>query len=300
MTFGTKSILHDDDLPICVAYLILAHGSPEQLLRLVQALPRNSPIFIHFDRRSDQALYSRAATLLGNRPKLEFVDRYTCRWGGIGIVEGTISAIRGLVRSKIDFDYAILLSGSDYPIKSNRQIARFLQERQGSEFIESFLLTERNRWSDQGGYFRAPDRFLARHIRFRSKVFRMPGLRRLPAGLKPYGGSQWWCLSNIAIRYIADFTDRNPQLLAFCRSSFIPDEAYIQTVISNSHFADHVVQDDLRVIIWDRPQPPYPATLTLDDLDMLSSSPKLFARKFDLNKCPEIYKALDELNAYLR
>ena len=138
-------------------------------MRLVQALLRNSPIFIRFDRRADQALYSQAVGLLKNRPKLEFVDRYPCWWGGIGIVEGTVSAIRGLVRSKMDFDYAVLLSGSDYPSKSNREIATFLQERQGAEFIESFLLTERNRWFDQGGYFKAPDKFLARHLHFRSK-----------------------------------------------------------------------------------------------------------------------------------
>ena len=290
----------DDEFPICVAYLILAHRSPEQLLKLVQALPKNSPIFIHFDRRADQALYDRAFALLGNRPKLEFVHRFTCRWGGIGIVEGTISAIRALVRSKMDFDYAILLSGSDYPIKSNREIATFLQEHQGNEFIESVLLTERNRWSDQGGLFKAPHKLLGRHLRFRSRVWRLPGLRRLPAGLKPYGGSQWWCLSNVAIRYIAEFTDRTPQLLSFCRASFIPDEAYIQTVLSNSHLANRVAQDDLRVIIWDRPQPPYPAILTLNDLDLLLSSTKLFARKFDLDKYPEIYKALDDRNASCR
>ena len=46
-------------------------------------------------------------------------------------------------------------------------------------------------------------------------------------------------------------------------------------------------------MIWDTP-PPYPATLTLRDLDVLLASNKFFARKFDMHIDADILQALDD------
>ncbi len=71
------------------------------------------------------------------------------------------------------------------------------------------------------------------------------------------------------------------------------DESFIQTIVSNSHLADRITGDDLRLTIWDRPLPPYPATLTLEDLGTLRASHKHFARKFDVNVDVTILDVLD-------
>jgi hypothetical protein len=292
-----EAITSSAPLPVTVAYLILAHQNPDQLLRLVAALPASSPVMIHFDLRVDPALYKRSIALLSNRPQLSFVKRHKCWWGAFGIVQGTISLIQTLVASNAHFDYATLLSGSDYPIKSNYEIAAFLDRNRGSEFIESFLLTAPNRWTGHEGYYKAPEKVLCRHIRLRSRVLRLPGLRKMPKGLQPFGGSQWWTLSREAIIYIAHFVERTPEFLSFSKHSFIPDESFIQTIVSNSHLASRVTGDDLKLTVWDRLTPPYPAILTLDDLDMLRASDKLFARKFDVRVDETILRALDDRNA---
>jgi hypothetical protein len=283
-------------LPVTVTYLILAHDRAPQLARLVAALPTSSPVFIHFDLRAKQSDFESAKKLLGDRPNLRFVERHWCRWGAIGIVRGTVSLIQAAQASGQHFDYAILLSATDYPIKSHRDIANFLHENRGKEFIESFSLTIPNRWSKQGGYYKAPDRLVCCHFRVASRIFRVPVHRRLPYGLRPYGGEQWWCLSNEAITYIAKFVDRNPKLLRFCKQSFIPDEAFIQIILSNSYLADRITGDSLRFSIWDRPNPPYPAILGIGDLDVLLTSHKLFARKFDMTRDSGIFDALDDRN----
>jgi hypothetical protein len=268
-------------LPATVAYLILAHGNPAQLARLVNALPGSSPVLIHFDLRTADVVYQEVRRLLGSRPMLHFVKRQKCWWASFGIVEGTINLIQSLDALDVPYDYATLLSGADYPIKSNFEIASFLDRNRGREFIESFLLTAPNRWSEEGGYSKSPRRVLGRHFHFRSRMIRLPGLRTMPAGLKPYGGSQWWTLSRETIRYLAEFIGRTPQAVAFFKGSFAPDESFIQTVVSNSSLAERVTGDNLRIAIWGRPLPPYPATLTLDDRDLLRSSHQHFARKFD-------------------
>jgi hypothetical protein len=283
--------------PVIVAYLILAHGNPKQLKRLVGTLPTSSPIFIHFDSRADRSLYEQSVTLLGGRPNLHFVKRHRCRWGAIGIVEGTMSLIDAATTSAVPFDYAMLLSGSDYPIKSNQEISLFLRHNWGHEFIESELLTESNRWSNHGGNYKTPEKVLSRHLRFRSRIFRLPGLRTLPAGLKPYGGSQWWCLTSGALMLISQFVRENADLMKFFRYTFIPDESFIQTILSNSKLQGQITGDEIRLVVWDRPDPPYPATLKIEDLELILSSKKLFGRKFDSSKDAAILDALDERNA---
>lgn len=282
-------------LPVTVAYLILAHGNPRQLARLVDALPRSSPVLIHFDLRAADAAYQEVRRLLGSRPRLHFVKRQKCWWGSFGIVEGTINLIQGLNALDVPYDYATLLSGSDYPIKSNLEIASYLDRNRGNEFIESFLLTAPNRWSEDGGYSKSPRRVLGRHVHVRSRLIRLPGLRTMPAGLKPYGGSQWWTLSREAVRYIAEFIGRTPQAVSFFRGCFAPDESFIQTMVSNSSLAGRITGDNLRIAIWGRPLPPYPATLTMDDQELLRSSTRHFARKFD----PKVdSRILDWLDAW--
>lgn len=293
-----ENVGHPYGKSVTVAYLILAHANPEQLARLVSRLPASSPVLIHFDRRADPAAYAKSRQLLGDRPKLQFVKRHVCRWGAFGIVAGTISLIEALTAESADFDYATLLSGSDYPIKSNREVSAYLASNTSSEFIESFSLTEPNRWSGHGGYFKTPEKVLCRHFRFRSHVLRIPGLRTMPYGMLPYGGSQWWTLTKEAITYVANFVRRAPEFVSFSKWSYIPDESFIQSIISNSYLANRVTGNDLRFVVWDRPRPPYPAILTMRDLDQLLASDKLFARKVDANVDRNLLDALDRRNAH--
>lgn len=293
MQNGPQSVVAAQPPTLIVAYLILAHGNPRQLARLVNALPASSPVLIHFDRRAADAVYDEVTELLGSRPMLHFVKRQKCWWASFGIVAGTINLIQGLNGLDVPYDYATLLSGSDYPIKSNSAIASYLDRHRDKEFIESFLLTAPNRWTDDGGYSTAPRRVLGRHLHFRSRLLRLPGLRKMPAGLKPYGGSQWWTLSRDAIRYIAEFIERTPRVVAFFRGSFAPDESFIQTIVSNSSLAGRVSGENLRIAVWGRPLPPYPATLTMDDQDLLRSSHRHFARKFNPAVDSRILDVLD-------
>ena len=283
--------------PLKIAYLILAHAGPQQLARLVATLPPGSPILIHFDRRADAAVYAQAVQLLSSRDNVRFVKRHACRWAAWGIVAATLTLIDALLDLQIDFDYATLLSGADYPIKSNREINAFLSAHRGTEFLETFLLTAPNKWSSHGGIYKAPHKLLCRHIRFRSRVFRLPGMRKLPAGLEPYGGSQWWTLTKTALEYIRHFVETTPQFVSFSKLSFIPDETFIQCILASSPLKERIRSDDLRVIIWDRPSPPYPATLMIEDLDLLLAANKLFARKFDSRLSGPVLDALDARNS---
>ena len=63
------------------------------------------------------------------------------------------------------------------------------------------------------------------------------------------------------------------------------DELFLQTIVMNSRFRNNLVNDSLRFIDWERGKP---YTFSDEDFQLLISSNKLFARKFDYEKCPGI------------
>jgi hypothetical protein len=276
-----------------VAYLILAHNRPDQLARLVSRLGESSPVLIHFDGRASQEEFEHARSAVAAiRSDVIFVRRIRCYWGDGGIMDATLELVRTLVGSQVAFDYAALLSGSDYPVMARGELRALLGKTPGREYIESFDLDAPNRWSTDEGLFQASARVRSRSIRFRSQVWKLPGTRTIPLGLRPFGGSQWWCLTRAFLVYAVAFTIDNPRFEAFFRRTFIPDESFMQTLISNSAFAGAVTGDNLTFAIWDRP-PIFPATLGMEDLPAIRASGKPFARKFDPSADPALLDTID-------
>lgn len=279
-----------------IAYIILAHKYPEQLVRLVSRLQtENTSFFIHVDGKTDQATYAQIVNQLQNIPNLYFVKRSKCFWGDFNIIKATIEGITTLLKSEVEFDYAILLSGQDYLIKTNTYLESFLEKHHKQEFMEYCSLhSPENKWYNQGGYYQSLKRIEWWHFHFRSKHLCVKKKRRFLPEIEPYGGSQWWCLSKDCLKYIKDFIEQNPTFVNYFKYTFIPDELFFQTIVLNSPFKDHVINDDLRYVDWDNPNPNAPATLLKKDFETLTFSSKLFARKFDMTRDVEILDLIDQ------
>ena len=133
-----------------IVYLILTHKLAEQLVRLVTVLnTQQSHFFIHVDARAE-SFFDEAKEKLSHFQNVNFVSkRYRCRWGQFSLIEATISCLETLIKSDIQFDYAFLLSGQDYPIKKVAYIKSFLKSNRGKQFIEYFPLKEKNKWTNK-------------------------------------------------------------------------------------------------------------------------------------------------------
>jgi hypothetical protein len=277
-----------------VAYIISAYRYPEQLVRLVDRLDAgNASFFVHVDRKSPDAVFQAMLGGLANRPNVVFLPRHRADWGGFGHVEATLKGIRAAFRSGEHFDRAVLLTGQDYPIKSNRHIAEFFAATGDREFMEFFPLPHAE-WQNQG-----MDRIenwhwhvSGRHVVIQPSRL-APIRRRLPDGLRPFGGSSYWCLTRDCLGYIHEYVMANPSVVRFFRHTDVPDELFFQTIVMNSAFAERTVNDNLRFILWDDPDPGSPKVLGMEHLAQLSTSPALFARKFDATVEPAILDAID-------
>lgn len=288
------------------AYIILAHNKPEQLGRLVNSLDDGrSEFFLHIDRASDKYPFRRA---LSRYCAWRFVKSEDGSWGQLGIVNATLNGLREIAKSGWTFDVVNLLSGQDYPLRSNRYIEHFFELNHSKIFMEFFPIPTEN-WSDQG-----LDRIRAYHVgdrrrRSRKKASRWLTTfgnasilfrRRFPRGLKPFGGPQWWSIPMIAVDEILSFVERRPDYRRYHRWSMLPDEMFFQTILANSpskEIAKNLVNNCLRFVDWHHPNPSAPATLTREYFDSMINSKALFARKFDASVDPTILDQLDEYRA---
>jgi Core-2/I-Branching enzyme len=277
-----------------IAYLIMGHRNPDQIIRLMDSLRDSNSFFVlHIDKRADDGVYAPLREYAAHNPDVFLTKRIRCYWGGFGIVNATIECVKTVVKTNRDFDYAILLSGQDYPIKSIGQIVEFFQKNRGKEFIESFPLSQPNRWTDHGGCYQAMNRVQYWTLFIRGRIFHVPLRRKFPGGCEPHGGSQWWCLSKECILYIEAFIRTNPGFVRFFKHVFIPDECLFQTIVSNSAFRDRIVGDHLRYIDWEHPNPNVPRTLEIGDFESLRRSPQIFARKFDADRSRKCLGLID-------
>lgn len=270
-----------------LAYIISAYRNLDQLDRLARRLQSgSSEVLVHVDKKTDDGAYSALMRGLANVASVHFLERHTCHWGGFGHVRATLKGIRELRRREVDFDYLILLTGQDYPIKSNDFIETFFEQNRGKSFMAYNALPTPS-WSPRGGL----DRIEYWHLRFHGKHLRLPWKRRFPHGLRPFGGGAYWCLSRACIELVSDFVAARPDVVDYFKHVDIPDELFFQTVIMNSELGETVVNDNLRYIDWTRGV--RPAVLEVRDLERLRESPKLFARKFDVHHDEEILDLID-------
>lgn len=131
------------------------------------------------------------------------------------------------------------------------------------------------------------------------KNFKIPRrvlvIRKFPKGFIPYFGSQWWILSKRDTEYILEFIKRNKAFTRFFRYALAPDEFFFQTIFINSPHKNNVINDNLSHIEWPKKfLSPSPIILTKDDFIKLEKSKALFARKLDIEKCPEIFNLIDK------
>jgi Core-2/I-Branching enzyme len=279
-----------------IAYIISAYKYPEQLIRLVERLNTDSTsFFVHVDKKTDDLIFRQMVNGLIHLSNVHFLRRYTCHWGGFGHVAATLEGINELFKSETDFDYAILLTAQDYPIKSNLFIDAFLEEHKGKLFVEFFALPH-DEWQNCG-----MDRIEAWHWHVFNRHFSFPSSccspikRNFPKGFKPFGGSSYWCLSRECIEYIHELTRQNRAFVNFFKHVDVPDEIFFQTIILNSPFAVQAVNDNLRYIDWKDLSSGSPAILCKNDLVNIAVSPKLFARKFDMTIDAGVLGMIDEM-----
>ena len=275
-----------------IAHLILTHGNPEHLERLIKRLQHpKADFFIHVDLKTDITPF----LYLENLGQVNFVrPRVQVHWGGYSIVEATLNGFESILQTNKRFDYINLLSGQDYPLKDVYEIHKFFRDNPGKVFTE-FLSVE-DEWHEAipriKRYFLTDTPFFgSTFLEQVINVFIPP--RKMPKKMKAFGRSQWFTMSSLHANTIVDYLLDYPEIVKFFRNTWGSDEFFFQTLIYNSDYRSDMVNDNLRYIDWSEGKPS-PKTLTIDDAEKLINSGKLFGRKFNSKVDSKILDYLDE------
>lgn len=306
-----------------ITYIILAYKNLELLKHTINVLDDEDISFIiHIDKKSRSLFNWECLKAKDNITLLSYKD---VTWGGIEMVEVIVSLLPKAI-SQNPNGYCILLSESDYPIKTNKYIKSYL-ENNPYNFIFGQQIPYYKGWIE-GGRRKTkcyalrlsneriasiePHKFnlsnlrqflkviLYNHHKFRKALqilYKYPK-RQHPDYLIPFGGEFWWVLKSECIQIILNFLNKHPDFIEYHQNTVIPDEIFMNTLVYNLFDPKEIKNSALRYINWTG-KGNSPKDITLKNtalLERILQSPDvLFARKItDISVCYYIDKYLNQ------
>lgn len=294
-----------------IHYLVLAHKSPEQLEMLAQSLSsKNSKIYIHIDGYSDLNVFQE------NNYLAEFCvfikKNIKIRWWWFSIVQATINWLQQIKEDRLDEeDYVVILSGQDFPIKSQDFINTYLNNSKSKSFIEyrpqpnenrnilnrvikyhfhdlviprrCNIIIERMVWIFYNIKSLGLRNQISCYVMQRIVNFFMPLKKYFVKECQLYRWSQRQIINGKHIHYILSHLKTSQGIRTYKEFKYTagPDELFFQTILLNSPYKNDIANIVQRYI--DRKSGPwFPRVLDESDYDNVSKSDKLFARKFEL------------------
>lgn len=297
-----------------VAYCVISHQLPGQLLRLVRAirsLSPQAPVLLHHDARGP-SIDRRALGALGEVQLLP--PEPAVEWGRGSQLDLQLRCLREAA-DRVDPDWLVLLSGQDYPVRRLDVVERELATADVDGFVEGHLVTPPAWRRDAGDDF-------ARRYFYHWRPVREPGrlgrrlvvaarpvlaLRDLPSGVvvghrarTPFTaampcrrGSDWLTLSRRSVRTVLRAAAERPGLVTHFRRTVSPTEAFAHTVL-HAEPGLSLSGDIRRHTAW-RPGSANPRVLDVSDLDAILASNTDFARKFDERVDARVLAELDRV-----
>lgn len=256
-----------------VGFIVLAHERLDRVATLVRHLRQEgAEAVVHLDRRVQPV------GLDGN----EVLQTRASDWGRFALVEAALDAAAKLL-AKPNVTHIALISGSCLPVRPIAGLIDHLAAHPGRDFIESVDIST-DPWVEDG---LSEERFTLWHPfshRHRPKLFSasvdfqraLRVRRRLPEGLRPHLGSQWWVLSAATLRAILQ-DHRLPAWRRFFRWAWIPDESFFQTLVRA--VAEQPPLPSLHFNRFDRRGKPY--VFHDDHAGLLGQCGSFLARKID-------------------
>lgn len=266
------------------AYLIMAHNQFDLLCKLIRELDYElNDIYIHIDKKAGEIDEEKFRTCV-KKSKLFFTDRISVTWGGESQIECEMLLFRMAASRK--YQYYHILSGVDFPIKTQKEIHEFFDANDGKEFIE-YWNRNQNEYlyrikyyyflQEKIGTYTYDAKTLMLRIKSKLSLFkqRLMGVDRLK-GIKSEIkiGPNWVSITDQMVRYLLE---KEPVIDKMFKQGIAADELFVQTLCWNSEFKANIFQGGpSRLIDWTRGKPYVWAE---EDFDEIKNSKCLFVRK---------------------
>ncbi len=221
-----------------VGIVMLVHTALDRAEQVVRHWTAGGcPVVLHVDGNVSLKSYRAFVAALADDPMVRFSQRHRCEWGTWGIVAASQSASELMLTEFADVRHLYLASGSCLPLRPVQELIDYLAARPRTDFIESATTADvpwtvggldAERFTLRFPFSWKRHRQLFDHYVELQRKLRMK--RRVPTGLVPHMGSQWWCLTRQTLSAILQDPERAAYDRYF-RKVWIPDESYYQTLV---------------------------------------------------------------------
>ena len=220
-----------------VGIVMLVHNAfdrAEQVARHWAAA--GCPVVIHIDKAVARRAHDAFVAALSDLKDVHFSPRKRCEWGTWGIVAASQGAAELMLSRFPKVAHVYLASGSCLPLRPVQELIDYLGDRPQTDFIESATTADvpwtvggldEERFTLRFPFSWRRNRYLFDRAVEVQRLLRLK--RRMPRGIVPHMGSQWWCLTRRTLSAILQDPDR-PTYDKFFRHVWIPDESYFQTL----------------------------------------------------------------------
>lgn len=283
------------------AYLIIAHNNFKVLEKLIRAIDdERNDIYIHIDKKTKDISIDHLKNLAKKANSINVYQKINTNWGGYSLPKVELFLLSKATKER--HAYYHLLSGADFPLKSQDMIHDFFLQNNGKEFVQ--VCDVYKDWTNRIKYYwffqETVGRYNSENLKLKQKLARRVqkvllniqkkiNVDRIHNQFAVYSGSQWFSITHEAALYVID----NENFIKHhFRYSNCSDELFLPILIGNSKFNDKTASNNnLRHIDWNRGRP---YVFKSSDYEELINCDDLFARKFDQNKDLEIIDKLYE------
>lgn len=287
-----------------IAFLLMVHENPEQINLFLQQLLtyEHSEIYIHVDLMQDNI---KSKLLTDNRIHI-LEQSIHGKWGDYA----QIKMIDMLLRYSYNHgahDYYSLHSGCDLAIRPVTEYAAYLARMKRYAYYYGPKLPRKD-WGHGGGLERLalsyppilrkkyPYKHPMRYVRALYQTAYEYGIikgKSFPRQYQFCGGSEWFTISEEAVKDYIEFLELHTDYDALFRDSLACDEIYhlsIFNMMKNGRPVEN--ENNLRYIDWSiRDTNPYagsPSICEMQYVTQIENSGAFFARKFDSRVDSEI------------
>lgn len=286
------------------AFLIMTHKSPELLSRIIHHLAQdNHYFFIHVDKRYKGDIRD-FADIISDVKNVIFIPRQSVYHGSVTQIYCEIALFANALNYHERMDYFHLISGQDYPIRSNVCFDLFFEKNNGRSFACIEGKDYHEEMMKRSYLIRTQIYHPNTNSLISSLFFRLTWRLQLQLNLrKPirdiWGGWNWKSLTRYVVKFMLEYINENPAFLRRFNYTLSCDEIYFQTIF-HKRMQEFKIEGllPLRYVSWEATHPVNdnyrPYILDERDLPFILSSQAFFCRKVDLPQSKMLLDLIDQ------
>lgn len=280
------------------AFLIGVYKNPEYVKELIlSVLSDKTNVYVHINKNNYEEFLN-VVDFFKDYSNVVFIHNIKVMWGGSTLLCSVKELIKMALENK-DNQWFHLITGQDVLIKPLSDLIHFFENDTLHNYVGYAPLPSSELW--RFNRYHLYDIIDVRSMRIYKIlefiIKKIPILfvyRKIMDFKTIYWGSSWWSMQRDAMEYVLERLE-NKYIENRLKHTFAPDEMIFQTLLLNSPKKFHVINDNLRFMVWNGMSGP--RDLTINDFDDLKKTKAFFARKIDSVKDAELYRRIkQELN----